>query len=34
MMSVKQPEAEEDVTELLWRLTTHDLETGRVFDLG
>jgi len=34
MMSVKQPEAEEDVIELLWRLTTHALETGQAFDLG
>ncbi|WP_026828562.1 suppressor of fused domain protein [Exiguobacterium artemiae] len=34
MMSVKQPEAEEDVIELLWRLTTHALETGQTFELG
>lgn len=34
MMSVKQPEAEEDVIELLWRLTTHALETGQAFELG
>lgn len=34
MMSVKQPEAEEDVIELLVQLTTHALETGQAFDLG
>ena len=32
MMSVKQLEAEEDVIELLWRLTTHALETDRLLN--